>query len=105
LAGIAARAGEREIGRDDAPVPPDEPPGVRVRSYGIEHLTAEARFRHAAAREFLQVRLAEDERTSLRSFATVKASAEGRESFMLTLPPVVGMSAVLKLSLSTRGMQ
>ena len=42
---------------------------------------------------------------ALRSFATVKASAEGREFFMPTLPPVVGMSAVLKLSLSTSGMQ
>ena len=42
---------------------------------------------------------------ALRIFATVKASAERRESFMPTLPPVVGMSAVLKLSLSTIGMQ
>ena len=42
---------------------------------------------------------------ALRIFATVNASAGGCESFMPTLPPVVGMSNVLKLSLRTIGMQ
>jgi hypothetical protein len=34
----------------------------------------------------------------------VKASVGGTDAFMLTLPPVVGMSKVLKLSLRMTGM-
>jgi hypothetical protein len=40
---------------------------------------------------------------ALRILATVKASAGGTDAFMLTLPPVVGMSKVLKLSLRMTG--
>src|ERR671910_3686714 len=42
---------------------------------------------------------------ALRILATVKASADGCEFLIPTLPPVVGMSAVLKLSLRTIGTQ
>ena len=42
---------------------------------------------------------------ALRILATVKASAGGCELLMLTLPPVVGMSKVLKLSLRIIGTQ
>ncbi len=42
---------------------------------------------------------------ALRILATVKASEGGTDVFMLTLPPVVGRSKVLKLSLRMTGMQ
>src|SRR6202790_1290580 len=42
---------------------------------------------------------------ALRILATVKASAGGSDVFMVTLPPDVGMSKVLKLSLGLTGMQ
>jgi hypothetical protein len=42
---------------------------------------------------------------ALRILATVNASAGGVDVFMLTLPPLVGMSKVLKLSLRMMGMQ
>src|SRR3989442_14098343 len=42
---------------------------------------------------------------AVRILATVKASAGGCELLMPTLPPVVGMSKVLKLSLRMIGTQ
>src|ERR671913_542971 len=42
---------------------------------------------------------------ALRIFATVNASVDGCELFIPTLPAVVGMSAVLKLSLRRIGTQ
>jgi len=42
---------------------------------------------------------------ALRIRATVKASAGGVDVFMPTLPPLVGISKVLKLSLRMIGMQ
>src|SRR5688500_4372965 len=42
---------------------------------------------------------------ALRILATVKASADGCEFLIPTLPPVVGRAAVLKVSLRTTGTQ
>ena len=64
MASIAARAREREVGRDRCAGATGRAAGRAREVVGVEDLAAETRFRHAAAREFLQVRLAEDERTS-----------------------------------------
>ena len=49
----------------DAPVPPLEPPGGAAEVVWVAHLTAQARNRHAPARELLHVRFGQDQRSRL----------------------------------------
>jgi hypothetical protein len=86
-------------------VPPLDPPGVRVRSYGFSTCPPRLLSDMPPRANSWRFALARMSAPALRIFATVGASARGTEFFMLTLPAVVGMSAVSKLSLRMIGMQ
>ena len=88
-----------------APVPPLEPPGVRVRSYGLRTCPPRLLIDIPPRANSCMLALAKISAPALLIFSTVKAFALGTEVFMLTLPPVVGMSPVLKLSFRMTGMQ
>ena len=77
-----------------APVPPLDPPGVRVRSYGFRvwppsELTVVPL--HASSIRFA---LASTIAPASRNRRTMKPSAGGTDAASVTEPPVVGMSAV-----------
>jgi hypothetical protein len=86
-----------------APVPPDEPEGVRVRSWGF-NVWPPSELSGAADANSERFTLAKMMAPAALSFFTMKASSGGREPSSSTDPPVVGRSAVSTLSLSTTGM-
>ena len=87
----------------DAPVPPDDPDGERVRSCG---------FRICPPSELCAAPDANSDRLTFamitapaaRSFFTTNASSGGIDPSSRTEPPVVAMSAVSMLSFKTIGM-
>jgi hypothetical protein len=90
----------------DAPVPPEEPRGPLVRSCGLsvcppKELKPSGPFAVEANSERLA--FARMMAPASRSFFTTKASSGGMEPLSTIEPPVVGMSLVSKLSLSTTG--
>src|SRR5258706_5931810 len=78
-----------------APVPPLEPPGVRVRSYGFRTWPPRLLIDTPPRANSCRLAFARMRAPALRIFATVKASAGGTEFFIARLPPEVGISKVL----------
>src|SRR5258706_189868 len=78
-----------------APVPPLEPPGVRVRSYGFKTWPPRLLIDTPPRANSWRLALARMSAPALRILSTVNASAVGLEFFMATLPPEVGISKVL----------
>ncbi len=85
------------------PVPPLDPPGVRVRSYGFSTCPPRLLIDMPPRANSCRFALARISAPALRIFATVGASRGRNGVLMLTLPAVVGMSTVSKLSFSTIG--
>ena len=86
-----------------APVPPEDPPGVRVRSYGLSvwpltELMVMPLF--ASSVRFALPRMTAPD---WRSLLVVSASCAGTKSLNARAPLVVGMSQVSQLSLRTTG--
>ena len=85
-----------------APVPPDDPEGVRVRSCGFRVRPPSELIAPPEANS-LMLTLARMMAPASRSFRTRKASSGGSEPASMTEPAVVGMSVVSRLSFRTTG--
>jgi len=88
-----------------APVPPELPPGVRVRSYGFRVCPPAEETVSPSSASSWRLAFPRMMAPALRNAATVGASTVGWESFRSRQPPVVFISTVSKLSLSNIGMQ
>ena len=89
----------------DAPVPPLEPPGVRVRSYGFLVCPPTELTELPPRASSVMFALARISAPASRSLLTTNASCSGTDCASVSEPPVVGMSAVSKLSLRMTGIQ
>ena len=86
-----------------APVPPLDPPGVRLRSYGFSVCPPSELTVSPQTANSCRLTLAKIIAPASLSFRTRKASCAGCCSFRQTAPAVVFMSAVSILSLSKMG--
>ena len=87
-----------------APVPPLDPPGVRVRSYGFSVCPPSELTDDPFSASSVWLALPMTMAPASRRRATTNASRGGTERASVTAPPVVGRSAVSTLSLRIRGM-
>ncbi len=87
----------------DAPVPPEDPDGVRVRSCGLR-ICPPSELCAAPEANSDRFALAMMIAPAARSCFTTNASSGGIDPSSSTEPPVVGMSAVSMLSLMMTGM-
>ena len=85
-----------------APVPPEEPAGVRAGSCGFRVIPPSELMAPPDANS-LRFTFASTMAPASLSLRTTKASSGGRESWSRKDPAVVGMSAVSKLSLRSTG--